>query len=326
MRAVVCHALGADAPLVVEELPAPRPAAGQVLIEVRAAAVNFPDVLMLEGKYQFKPVLPFTPGGELAGVVKAVGEGVADLAPGDRVLATMQNGAFAELALAPRDRVVPIPPGLDYETAAALMFTYGTSYHALKDRASLAPGETLLVLGAAGGVGLAAVELGARMGAHVIAAASTDEKLEACRSRGAKHTINYSSEDLRERVKALTGGQGVDVAYDPVGGGYTELALRSLAWRGRLLVVGFASGEIPRLPANLALLKGASIVGVFWGEFTRREPASSGANMRELVEWAAAGRLRPLVSARYPLARAAEAIAEVRERRSKGKVLVSTAS
>jgi NADPH2:quinone reductase len=277
---------------------------------------------MVQGKYQFKPPLPFSPGCELAGIVKAVGEGVTHVKPGDAVLAIVMHGAFAEEALADADRVVPLPPGMDLEVAASFMFTYGTSYHALKDRALLAKGETLLVLGAAGGVGIAAVELGKRMGARVIAAASSDDKLAACTSRGADATINYATEDLRERVKALTDGRGVDVVYDPVGGAYSEPALRGMAWRGRFLVVGFAAGEIPKIALNLTLLKGCSIVGVFWGEFTKREPQANRDNVRQLVEWIAAGELKPLISGRYPLARGVEALHALRDRHAKGKVVI----
>jgi NADPH2:quinone reductase len=322
MKALLCRELGVDPPLAVEEVTAPRAGPGQVVVDVRAAAANCPDVLMLQGLYQFKPPMPYAPGCELAGVVREAGAGVTHVKPGDRVLAIVMHGAFAEQALAEAERVVPIPAALEFETAAAFMFTYGTSYHALKDRAALAQGETMLVLGAAGGVGLAAVELGKLMGARVIAAASSEEKLAACVSRGADATIDYTREDLRERLKQLTGGRGVDVVYDPVGGKHTEPAFRGLAWRGRLLVVGFASGEIPKLPFNLPLLKGASIVGVFWGDFTRREAELNRRNMAELVEWVAAGRLKPLISARYPLARGGEAIRAVRVRRARGKVIV----
>jgi NADPH:quinone reductase len=322
MKALLCGKLGALDTLSVEEVASPKPGPGHVLIDVKAAAANFPDVLMVEGKYQFKPPMPFAPGCELAGIVTEVGEGVTHVKPGDCVLAIVPHGGFAEEALADAARVVLLPPGVDLEVAASFMFTYATSYHALKDRAALAAGETLLVLGAAGGVGLAAVELGRKMGARVIAAASTDDKLEACRSRGAAATINYATEDLRERVKEITQGRGVDVVLDPVGGPYTEPALRSLAWRGRLLVVGFANGEIPRIPLNLALLKGCSIVGVFWGDFTRREPEAHHANTRQLVEWIGSGELKPLISERLPLARGVEALRAVKERRVKGKVLV----
>ena len=322
MRALVCKVLGHDTPLAVEEVTLAPPAADQVRVDVKAAAVNFPDALMLEGRYQFKPPLPFTPGCELAGIVSAVGADVTHVKVGDRVLAVVAHGAFAEQALCDVARVVPIPESVPFESAAAFMFTYGTSYHALKDRGQLAKGETLLVLGAGGGVGLAAVELGKAMGARVIAAASTDAKLGACREHGADETINYANEDLRERVKALTDGKGVDVVYDPVGGAFAEPAFRSLAWKGRHLVVGFANGDIPKLPMNLPLLKGASLVGVFWGDFTRREAALNRANMAGLVLWLAAGRLKPHIGARYPLERGAEAIAQVRDRHAIGKVLV----
>ena len=321
MKALLCRELGTRE-LAVAEVAAPVAGPKQVVVDVKAAAANFPDVLMLEGKYQFKPPMPFAPGCELAGIVSAVGEGVQDLHVGQRVLAVVQHGAFAEQAVADVARVVAIPDAVPFEAAAAFMFTYGTSYHALKDRGRLAAGETLLVLGAAGGVGLAAVGLGKRMGARVIAAASSPAKLEACRSQGADETIDYTREDLRERLKALTGGAGVDVVYEPVGGEFTEPAFRSLAWGGRLLVVGFANGDIPKLPLNLPLLKGASVVGVFWGDFTRREPEANRANMAQLVAWLAEGKLRPHVGARYPLARGGEAIADVRERRAVGKVLV----
>jgi NADPH2:quinone reductase len=322
MKALLCRALGPVESLAVGEIASPVPSRGQVLIDVKAAGVNFPDVLMVQGKYQFKPPLPFAPGCELAGLVKAVGEGVTHVKPGDRALALVMHGGFAEEAVAEAGGVVPLPDNVDFATGASFMFTYGTSYHALKDRAALRAGETLLVLGAAGGVGLAAVELGKLMGARVIAAASTDEKLAACRSRGADETINYSSEDLRERLKALTAGHGVDVVYDPVGGEYSEPALRGMAWRGRFLVVGFANGEIPKIPLNLALLKGCAIVGVFWGNFTTKEPRANAANVHELVAWIAAGKLKPFVSERYPLARGVEALQAMQNRRVKGKVVI----
>ena len=322
MRALVCSELGPLEGLAVRELAPLKAGANQVVVDVKAAAANFPDVLMVEGKYQFKPPMPFAPGCELAGLVKEVGEGVTHVKAGDPVIAIVQHGAFAEEALADAARVIALPKGLDLETAASFMFTYSTSYHALKDRGQLAKGETLLVLGAAGGVGIAAVELGKKMGARVIAAASTDEKLAACVSRGADATINYATEDLKERIKALTDGRGADVIYDPVGGAYTEPALRGIAWRGRFLVVGFANGEIPRIPLNLVLLKGCAIVGVFWGDFTRKEPEAHRANTRELVEWVAAGELRPLISERFPLARGIEALRAVKDRKVTGKVLV----
>lgn len=322
MRALVCSALGPLEGLAVQDLAPLKAGPGQVVIDVKAAAANFPDVLMVEGKYQFKPPMPFSPGCEVAGVVKEAGEGVTHVRAGDAVIAIMQHGAFAEEALADAARVIPLPKGIDLEIAASFMFTYSTSYHALKDRGRLAAGETLLVLGAAGGVGIAAVELGKKMGARVIAAASSDAKLAACVSRGADATINYATEDLKERIKALTDGRGADVIYDPVGGAYTEAALRGIAWRGRLLVVGFANGEIPKVPLNLALLKGCSIVGVFWGDFTRREPATHLANTRQLLQWVAAGEVKPLISARFPLARGTEALRAVKDRKVTGKVLV----
>jgi len=322
MRAVLCREYGPPESLVLDEVPDPTAGPGQVLLEVHAAAVNFPDVLIIENKYQFKPPLPFSPGGECAGVVRAVGEGVCHLKPGDRVMALTGHGAFAELVTVDARNALPMPPGLDFVTGSALILTYGTTEHALVDRGRLAAGETLLVLGAAGGVGLAAIEIGKALGARVIAAASSSDKLAACRDHGADETIDYQREDLRERLKALTGGKGVDVVYDPVGGAWTEAAMRSLAWRGRLLVIGFASGEIPKLPLNLALLKGASIVGVFYGDYVRREPAAAAKALGQLFEWQAAGRIRPHVSARFPLAEAGRAIRELADRRAIGKLVV----
>src|SRR5712691_2521579 len=248
MKAVLCKQFGPPESLVLEELPSPKPGAGEVVVTVKAASVNFPDVLIIQNKYQFKPPLPFSPGSELAGVVKEVGAGVSSVRPGDKVMAFTTYGAFAEEVKTDAARLLPIPEGIDYESAAAFVLTYGTSDHALRDRGSLQAGETLLVLGAAGGVGLAAIEIGKALGARVIACASSDEKLAVCREHGADATINYAAEDLRERIKSLTEGRGVDVIYDPVGGAYSEPAFRSIAWRGRLLVVGFAAGEIPKLP------------------------------------------------------------------------------
>lgn len=322
MRALLCRTLTGIDDLRVEEVAAPSPGPDEVLVEVAAAAVNFPDVLLTQGKYQFKAPLPFPPGFELAGTVKEAGADVRHVKPGDRVLAIVTHGAFAEQCVARAARVVPLPPGTDLELAAATMFTYATSWHALKDRAALVAGETLLVLGAAGGTGLAAVELGKLLGARVIAAASTAEKLAVCREHGADETIDYSKEDVREGIKRITGAAGVDVIYDPVGGAYTEAAFRSIAWRGRLLVIGFTAGDIPKVALNLPLLKGASIVGVFLGAFTEREPAAAREQMREIVEMLAAGRIRPHVSGRYPLERGVEALRQVAERRAMGKVLI----
>jgi NADPH2:quinone reductase len=324
MKAVLCKRYGPPSDLVVEDVPSPKPGEGQVLVEVHAAGVNFPDTLIIQGKYQFKPEVPFSPGGEVAGIVRAIGPGVTGIAPGDRVIAATTWGGYAEEVVAEAKRIIPMPDGMDFDTAATFVLTYGTSHHALKDRAALQPGETLLVLGAAGGVGLAAVELGKAMGARVIAAASNDDKLATCREHGADETINYGSEDLRERIKALTDGRGVDVVYDPVGGDLSEPALRSMAWNGRFLVVGFAAGSIPSIPLNLALLKGCAIVGVFWGAFTRNEPRRNDANLQELLAWFKAGKVRPHISARYPLERAADALRDVMERKVKGKVVLTT--
>src|SRR3954463_543843 len=309
MKAILCKAFGPPESLVYEETLSPKPGAGEAVITMHAASVNFPDVLIIQNKYQFKPPLPFSPGSELAGVVKEVGPEVKNVKPGDKVIAFTTYGAFAEEVKTEAARLIPLPKGMTYETGAAFLLTYGTSDHALRDRAALKAGETLLVLGAAGGVGLAAIEIGKILGARVIACASTDEKLAVCREHGADETINYATEDLRERVKALTAGSGPDVVYDPVGGAYTEMALRSIAWRGRLLVVGFAAGEIPKIPLNLTLLKGCSMVGVFGGDFTRREPQHFAEAMARLGGWYAEGRLKPHISATFPLERAADALA-----------------
>jgi NADPH2:quinone reductase len=291
---------------------------------VKAAGVNFPDILIIQGKYQFKPEPPFSPGGEVAGVVKELGEGVSGVKRGDRVIASSTYGGFAEEMTIDAERLVPIPDGMDYVPASAFILTYGTSYHALKDRAQLKPGETLLVLGASGGVGLAAVQLGKVMGARVIAAASSDAKLAVCKDNGADELINYGSEDLRARVKAITAGRGVDVVYDPVGGPYSEPALRDMAWNGRFLVVGFAAGDIPKVPLNLPLLKGCSIVGVFWGAFTRTEAQRNRRNNEELMQLYLAGKVKPHIHATYPIERAAEALNEVLYKRVSGKVVLTT--
>jgi len=323
MKAVLCKAYGPPESLVVEDVASPEPGPGEVVVSVKAASVNFPDVLIIQNKYQFKPTLPFSPGSEVAGVVKAIGDGVTTARPGDRVMAFTTYGAFAEEVKTEARRLLPLPPGMDFASAAAFGLTYATSDHALRDRGQLAAGETLLVLGAAGGVGLAAIEIGKALGARAIAAASTEDKLAVCRDHGADETINYTTDDLRERIKALTDGRGVDVVYDPVGGSYSEPALRSLAWRGRLLVVGFAAGDIPKIPLNLTLLKGCSIVGVFWGEFTRREPQRFSESMQQLGRWYAEGKLKPHVSQTYPLDRAADALTAMANRQVKGKVVLT---
>jgi NADPH2:quinone reductase len=323
MKAVLCKQYGPPESLVVEDVPSPAPGPGEVVLTMKAASVNFPDVLIIQNKYQVKPPLPFSPGSELSGVVKDVGEGVTRFKPGDRVMAFTTYGAFAEEVKTDQTRLLPIPDGMDYPTAAAFILTYGTSDHALGDRGDLKAGETLLVLGAAGGVGLAAVEIGKAIGARVIACASTEEKLTVCRMHGADQAINYATEDLRDRIRQLTDGKGADVVYDAVGGSYTEPALRSMAWRGRLLVVGFAAGEIPKIPLNLTLLKGCSIVGVFWGDFARREPERFLARVSQLGMWYREGRLKPHVSATLPLERAAEALALMASRKVAGKVVLT---
>jgi len=324
MKAVLCKAYGPPESLVVEDVPPPAAGAGEVVVSVKAASVNFPDVLIIQNKYQVKPPLPFSPGSEAAGVVKAVGDGVAAVKPGDRVMAFTTFGAFAEEVKTEARRLLPLPDGMDFTTAAAFGLTYATSDHALRDRGQLAAGETLLVLGAAGGVGLAAIEIGKAVGARVIACASTNDKLAVCRAHGADETINYATDDLRERVKALTSARGADVVYDPVGGAYTEPALRSIAWRGRLLVVGFAAGDIPKIPLNLTLLKGCAIVGVYWGEFARREPQRFAESMQQLGRWYAGGKLKPHVSATFPLERAADALTLMANRQVTGKVVLTT--
>ncbi|WP_312937421.1 NADPH:quinone oxidoreductase family protein [Stutzerimonas nitrititolerans] len=323
MKAVLCKAFGPAENLVVEDLDSPQIKKGEVLLDVHVAGVNFPDTLIIEGKYQFKPPFPFSPGGEAAGMVAAVGEKISHLKVGDRVMALTGWGSFAEQVAVSGQNVLPIPAEMDFTTAAAFSMTYGTSMHALKQRANLQPGETLLVLGASGGVGLAAVEIGKAMGARVIAAASTNEKLEIARRAGADELINYSEASLRERLKELTDGQGVDVIYDPVGGKLFEEAFRSIAWNGRMLVVGFAAGgEIPALPANLPLLKGASLIGVFWGAFAQRQPQDNAANFKQLFAWYAEGKLKPLVSQTFALEQAAEAIDMLGQRKAVGKLVV----
>jgi len=323
MKAVLCKKYGPPDELAVEQVPALTPGKGQVVVSVKAAGVNFPDTLIIQGKYQFKPEPPFSPGGEVAGIVKEVGEGVTGVKAGDRVIAFSTWGGFAEEMAVEAERTVPMHDAMDFVPASAFILTYGTSYHALKDRAQMRPGETLLVLGASGGVGLAAVQIGKAMGARVIAAASSDAKLEVCKANGADEVINYAGEDLRARVKAITQGRGVDVVYDPVGGPYSEPALRDMAWNGRYLVVGFAAGDIPKIPLNLALLKGCSIVGVFWGAFTRNEPERNRRNNEELMQMYLQGKVEPHIHATYPLDRAAEALNEVMNKRVSGKVVLT---
>ena len=322
MKAVRCNAWGLPDTLVVEDIATPQPQAGEVLLEVNAASVNYPDVLIVQKKYQIQPELPFTPGTEIAGTVRALGEGVTNVRLGDRVIAFVGLGGFAEQAVATAKTLIPIPPGISDEVAASFTLVYGTSHHAVIDRGELKAGQTMLVLGAAGGVGLAAVEIGKAIGARVIAAASSDEKLAVCKAHGADVLVNYTTQDLRAAIKDATGGKGPDVIYDPVGGVYAEPAFRSIGWRGRYLVIGFANGEIPKLPFNLALLKGASIVGVFWGDFARREPQANAAAMMQMIGWIREGKLNPLISARYPLAKVADAFNALGSRAATGKVVI----
>ena len=322
MNAVMCNAWGPPDTLVVEEHTDLVAGSDHVVVAVKAAGVNFPDVLIIQNKYQFKPPLPFTPGSEFSGVITAVGDGVAQWKVGDHVMAFVNHGAFAQQALVPAANLMPMPPGMAFDVAAAITLTYGTSHHALRDRAQLRAGETLLVLGAAGGVGLAAIDIGKALGARVIAAASSEEKLAVCLAHGADAAINYRTHDLRDAIKAATDGRGPDVILDPVGGDYSEAAFRSIAWRGRYLVVGFANGAIPKLPLNLPLLKGASVVGVFWGEFAKREPAANAHAMRQVMGWLADGAIKPHISARYALADTAQALNDMAARKVTGKVVI----
>jgi NADPH2:quinone reductase len=322
MKALLCEAYGLIDNLVVKDIPSPVPGPKQLLVEVKAAAVNFPDALMVQGLYQVKPPLPFTPGAEISGIVKTVGAEVKHYKAGDRIIALTSTGGFAEECIVESAKAMPLPTGMDFETGAALVLTYCTSLHGLKDCGHLKAGETLVVLGAAGGVGISAIEIGKAMGARVIAAASSDDKLALCRKVGADETVNYSTENLKDRINELTGGKGADVVYDPVGGPYTEPAVRALAWRGRLLIIGFAAGEIPKIPLNLALLKERSLIGVYWGDSTKHDPTGHLANLHQLHEWFATGRIRPVVSERFPLSAAKDAIASIANRQVKGKIVV----
>jgi NADPH2:quinone reductase len=321
MRALLCKSYGPPESLVVEDVPAPEPGPGQLRVRVEAAGVNFPDALIIENKYQFKPELPFSPGGEVAGTVEAVGPGIEGWAVGDRVVASTTYGGFAEQCLTEADKTVKLPPEFDPKVAAAIVIAYGTTWHALFDRGEMTPKDRVLVLGAAGGVGLAAVEIAHAAGATVIAAASAPEKLEVCRQHGADHLIDYSTEDLRARLKEVC-PDGPTVVYDPVGGELTEKAFRSIAPRGRHLIIGFASGEIPRIPLNLPLLKFASLVGVFWGDYARREPENNLRDLSTLMDWIREGRIKPVISATYPLAEGGAAIRHIAERRAIGKLII----
>ena len=323
MRALVCKDFAPYDQLTVEDVPEPELGEGMVMIEVKAAGVNFPDILLVEGKYQMKPPTPFVPGMEAAGVISKLGENVQGLEEGQRVLVATMLGAFAEKVPAHFSQVVPMPDSMSFEEGAALTTIYGTSYHALKDRAKLKEGETVLVLGAAGGVGIATVQLAKAMGAKVIAAASSDEKLAFARENGADETVNYTTEDLKTKVKELTGGKGVDVVYDPVGGDFAEPALRASGWDARYLVVGFAAGPIPKIPLNLALLNSRNIMGVFWGAWVGREPRANAQNLKEIFDFFEAGKIKPQISASYKLEDVGKAFEDLIERRVKGKVVLT---
>lgn len=322
MQAWLCESLdGVDA-LKWRDLPTPEPKAGEVRIAIHAASLNFPDSLTIVGKYQFKPELPFVPGSEFSGRIDALGEGVTQFKIGDPVIGMASSGAFGTHAIMQAARVLPVPAGFDLDEAAAFAFTYGTSHHALIDRAQLQAGETVLVLGAAGGVGTAALQIAKAAGASVIAAASSDEKCAFLKDLGADHVINYAKDNLREALKSATGGRGPDVVYDPVGGDLAEPAFRSIAWRGRYLVIGFAAGSIPALPFNLSLLKGASIMGVFWGDFTRREPKAFAEGMGQLVHWYTRGRIKPVIDCKLPMSELPKAYARMATRQVMGKVVL----
>jgi NADPH2:quinone reductase len=322
MKAVLCKALGPPADLKLENLPSPEPGPQEAVVAVKAAGLNFFDTLIIEGKYQFKPDPPFSPAAEFAGIVKTVGEAVQTVRPGDRVMGYCGWGAAREEIAVAASALAPIPASISFEEAAGLIVTYGTTYHALHDRARLRSGETVAVLGASGGVGQAAIELGKAMGARVIACASSDDKLAVCRSLGADAVVNYSQGSLRDILKELTDGRGVEVVYDPVGGTLSEAALRATAWEGRFLVIGFASGTIPKIPLNLVLLKGCQIVGVFWGDHVAREPDKHRANMAKLAELCGAGRIRPRIDRLFPLEEAAAALGVLSRREAQGKVIL----
>ena len=322
MKAVICKEFGPIENLVIEDVADPVPGRGEVVIDIKSAGINFPDGLMVRGEYQMKPPRPFTPGNEIAGVISALGPDVTTHKIGDRVVSLCGMGGFAEKAVVPAERALPIPDAMDFNTAGGLMLVYGTSLHGLQNKAKLKAGETLLVLGAAGGVGLAAVELGVAMGARVVAAASTDEKLELARAHGASITINYATSDLKAELKRLV-PQGVDVVYDPVGGPLTEAAVRGMAWGGRLLVIGFANGEIPKLALNLLLLREGEAIGVFWGAWTQRDPAGHAANTARLMAWFSEGKIRPHVGGAYPLIAVKDALADVMQRRAHGKIVLT---
>ncbi len=331
MKACLCTHYGPPEEMELREVPSPAPGKGQVLVSVKACGVNFPDVLMIQDKYQFKPQLPFAPGGEIAGIVKELGEGVSNVKLGDRVCVSIGNSGMAEEALADARRCMIVPPNVPFDVASSFMVTYGTTWHALKDRADLKAGENLVVLGAAGGVGTSAVEIGKALGARVIAGASSQEKVDVAKKLGADDGFVYppvplsrdQQKQISEDIKRLTGGNGADVLYDPVGDDYAEPGLRAMAWNGRYLVIGFAAGQIPKVPLNLTLLKGCQIVGVFWGAMAMRDPKHAADSMQQLLDMIAAGKLKPLVSEHFPLAEAGKAIRLLMDRKAKGKVVVT---
>lgn len=322
MKALLCTRYGGPDDLTLQDLPDPAPGPGEAVVRVAAAALNFFDTLIIAGKYQYKPAFPFSPAAEFAGTVDSLGLGVTGLKAGDRVMGYTRNGAARQKLAFPAEQLTLVPSGLDFDHAAGLSVTYGTSYYALKDRAQLKPGETLVVLGASGGVGIAAVELGKQMGARVIACASSDDKLDFAKKHGADEGVNYAKDNLRDALKRLGGDHGIDVVYDPIGGDFAEPALRSLAWEGRFLVVGFAAGEIPKLPLNLVLLKSCDVRGVFWGSWTERQPKAHAANMADILRWAAEGKLSGHVHATYPLAEAATALKAIADRKVMGKIVL----
>lgn len=323
MKALLCKSFGPPSFLVVEEVPDPEPQPGEVLVEVKAAALNFFDTLIIDNKYQFKPDLPFSPGAEMAGIVRKTSPGVAAFVPGDRVMGYMKHGSVRELIVAKEADLVKIPASIDFADAAGLSVTYGTSLHGLRDRAHMQPGETVAILGASGGVGQSAIEISKAMGAHVIACASSEEKLEFCREHGADETLNYAKEDLKNRLKEMTGGKGVDVVYDPVGGDYAEQALRALGWEGRFLVIGFAAGQIPKIPLNLPLLKGCDIRGVFWGAAVARDPEQHRRNMRQIMDWVVEGAIKPHIHGTYSLDQAVQALQDIADRKVMGKSVIT---
>jgi NADPH:quinone reductase len=322
MKAILCTRFGTPDELELADIPQPQAGTGEVIVRVKAAALNFFDMLIIAGKYQFKPAFPFSPAAEFAGVVESLGTGVTDIAPGDRVMGYMGWGAAREAVAVPAQQLVKLPAKLDFERAAGLTVTYGTTLYALRERAQLKPGETLVALGASGGTGLATIELGKMMGARVIACASSDEKLAFARAHGADETVNYAAEDLRDALKRLGGEHGIDVVYDPVGGPFAEPAVRSLAWQGRYLVVGFAAGDIPKLPLNLVLLRSCDIRGVFWGAWTKREPQAQRALMADIARWCAEGKLSAHVHAVHPLAEIATALKAIADRKVMGKIVL----